>query len=669
MKSKNNTTVTQNGTRQEPGRFSTYIDLEAHGRQLLKEAGRGAQQIANFVSAINGWRKVHSLSKDALVGEEFGKNFDQFFFRYQDLIREAVSQRTFKDRSEQLLLWHKAYQSLLQHDSLPKGFSDALVVAFAHSGLTKAELCRQAGLRVATFNRWLSNEHLPEPASESLVCSVEKVLGMKDGTLTRRLPLRRRSRYTRGQNQGKERQVTRYGKRQLRNRETLKTYALPATERLKEQWLRLVYMKTDSARPGATVRNTWRVKPLDRTGSRLHWSMFMEGQVCVTSTVQYKQVSSYLGFLALPEVKGKGGFGLPAEGLDTLAWLVRSDYLRAFVAWQKRRADGVLHNGLFTFLDLARSHLRPQTGFLWLNPDLAQTLPGNKYDLADELALEKAWRSDCESAFNDLLKFTQVLKVNGKPRRSRDPRECIQSILSDPFPLKQLRKIVKAISHDQPPIAHQRDYAVWIRDVLLLEMISNHPLRASHFSIMTFRGPDANLYRSHDGGWRLRFIPNDFKNEKGAADELYDVSIHHSVGVWINRYLSESRPSLIGSEACDYLFLPSALGNRGARSGDAIDHEPTGMWSADNLSKRVKYVTERYSSDGMGFGVQAVRHILATDHLKRNPRDYSKVALMLNDKLETVIREYVHLEASDGTRTIRESIDLADQELDDKPEE
>lgn len=668
MKTNNKNAVTPSAAEREPGRFSTYEDLARYGKELLQEAGRGPQQIANHLSALNGWLKNNAIARDLVVGDEFGQSFDSAFFRYQDLVRDLVSKRTFKDRSEQILWWQRTWQSLLQQDSLPKSFADALAIVFAQSGLTKAELCRRAGLKTNTLGRWLSGEHLPEPASEAVVCDLERALELKTGTLTRRLPMRRRSRYARGLNKTKPK-GTRYGNRQKRNRAALTPFALAATDRLKAQWSELIRMKTDLSRPLATVRNTWRVKPLDRTGTRLHWSMLIDGQACVTASVQYKQIASFLGFLALP--KDKGGPGLAAEGLDTLAYLVRADLLKAYVRWQRRRADHVLHNGLFTFLDMARSHLRPKTGFLWLHPELAETLPDTIHTpAADGVAPEEAWQAACEAAHQTLLEFNRELRIEGKPRRSRDPRERIQSILSGDFPLKELVKIILAVEHDPPPMAHGRDYAVWIRDVLLLKMLLNHPLRASHFSVMTFRGPDANLYRSQDGGWNLRFVPNDFKNEKGAAHEDYDVSVHPSVGIWINRYLSEARPVLIGADFCDYLFLPSVVGNRGTRGKDAFpDVEPTYIWSADNLSKRVQDVTARYSSDGVGFGVHAVRHLIATDHLKRHPQDYVRVANMLNDDLVTVMREYVHLEASEGTRVIRSSIELAERELTDGREE
>ena len=66
---------------------------------------------------------------------------------------------------------------------------------------------------------------------------------------------------------------------------------------------------------------------------------------------------------------------------------------------------------------------------------------------------------------------------------------------------------------------------------------------------------------------------------------------------------------------------------------------------------------------GISFGGHSFRHIAATDHLKRNPREFAVVAKMLNDKLETVIREYDHTAQQDGVRILGTSVDQAEKEL------
>ena len=52
------------------------------------------------------------------------------------------------------------------------------------------------------------------------------------------------------------------------------------------------------------------------------------------------------------------------------------------------------------------------------------------------------------------------------------------------------------------------------------------------------------------------------------------------------------------------------------------------------------------------FRGHAIRHIIATDYLKRNPGDYITVAKLLHDELSTVLREYAHLQVDDSLKRL-----------------
>jgi hypothetical protein len=261
------------------------------------------------------------------------------------------------------------------------------------------------------------------------------------------------------------------------------------------------------------------------------------------------------------------------------------------------------------------------------------------------------------------MAYTAKLNSEGKTQRSRDPAERLKAIVANDFPMKELLRVIHALENDPPRQGLQRAYAVWLRDVLLLKMLARHPLRVQHFSVMTFRGPASNLFRSTTG-WQLHFDLCEFKNAKSNTTTAYTVALDASLLPWLNRYLSEARDCLIGAAECDYLLLPSSQGSRTAPVNDSDSvPEPNGTWSPEGISTRLKTLTARYSTDGMAFGGHSIRHIAATDHLKRNPREYAVVAKMLNDKLETVIREYDHTEQQDGVRILGVSVDQAEKEL------
>jgi hypothetical protein len=91
--------------------------------------------------------------------------------------------------------------------------------------------------------------------------------------------------------------------------------------------------------------------------------------------------------------------------------------------------------------------------------------------------------------------------------------------------------------------------------------------------------------------------------------------------------------------------------------------EPAGNWLSDSISVRFYVLTKLYLPETQGFRPHIIRHIIATDHLKRHPRDYLTVAHLLHDKLETVIKNYGHLTVDDGLRVLHSGVQEAMLEL------
>lgn len=631
----------------------TYANLAELGRCILTSQGRSKGRIENYQTALRSWCRHTGRHKASNLASDFEESFDTLFLRFQDCEAEAVSERTFKDRCEDVLWWRKVAEQLKGQDVLPPAFSDALSAAFEKSGFTKAALSREAGISLPTLDNWLASKRLPVQASAHLVSSLEAALELSPGTLAKRLPPRRRARYARDQSSdAKAKPMTSYGRRLQRNR-LADGYRLKPTPRVRVQWAQVIQLKTDTDRFGGSIR-CWTTRPVQKCGMRLKWYMVTdENTVAPTASVHYGMLVSYLGFLKLSP--SEGGLGL-TDPVDTIAWLVRSDYVIQYVKWIRRRADGLRHGGLTTTLHNFMCHLRPETGFVWLNPTLATTLPPSAIGAPQS---EEAWKQQCAAAHQALAAYTKKLKREGKPQRSRNPREVFADIVGSNFPMKELIRIIHALESDPPPTSQKRNYATWIRDVLLLRMLCRHPLRANHFSVMTFRGPDAHLARTGDG-WRLHFEIGEFKNRSSEAVGPYTAAFDSALSVWLDRYLVEARPLMLGAEGCDYLFLPSRVGNRGGMDSALA---PTGVWTADGMYSRVKALTAMYTSSGIGLNIHSFRHIPATDHLARFPSDYMTVAKMLNDKLETVLGQYDHTEITHGIRALQQTVELAEAEL------
>lgn len=650
-----------------------YADLHRVGRDSLAQSGKTAQQQANMASALNLWMRTFSFTHETYVGAELSGEFDAHILRFSDAHSDRLALRTQKDRQEQMVLWSRLFAAQSRTDALPPTFHDALQVALDASGLSKAEACRRAGITPPTLNRWLTGPCMPQSCSAEAVRALTTALGFEPEVLLSRLPPLRRTRYSRELKRPPP-ALTAYGKRIRRTRAETPSYTLKPTERIRVQWLDVLAFKTDAARETADKTNTWRLKPLDRTGMRVQWPMLYDGQVCVTGAVAWNSISQYLGYLQLVKPSGQG---LPKNAVDTMAWLVVPEFVRAFNSWKRRRAGNIRHRGLSSFLQMVISFLAPKRGWVWNTPSLASSLPaahgGNDTD--------EQWRARCAEAHAKLKNQLKSLTNEGKLTRSRDSQNRAASILNSAHPLKSLLRLVYELEANPPPPAHVRDYRAWIRDVLLVKLLVSNPLRAGHFSVMTYR-PDGsgNLYRSDSGDWRMRFTASDFKNQKGAAFEDYDVAVEPSVHVWIHRYLSEARPYAVDADKTDYLLLPFVRGPRADEEGvtwarkdksrprgetalEAHGLERAGNWSSDCLGKRVQVLTALYLPDTLGFGPHVFRHIIATDHLKRHPRDYLTVAHLLHDKLDTVLREYGHLTVDDGLRVLHSGVQDAMAEL------
>ncbi|SOZ99786.1 Putative Site-specific recombinase XerD (fragment) [Cupriavidus taiwanensis] len=163
-------------------------------------------------------------------------------------------------------------------------------------------------------------------------------------------------------------------------------------------------------------------------------------------------------------------------------------------------------------------------------------------------------------------------------------------------------------------------------------MLLANPLRLRNYIIMQHHNGGGHLYARQDGQWRLRFIPSEFKNEHGAARSAYDAPLPLALSNRIVDYLTEYRPRLVQKHPNTPWVFPSSRSDNPWRG----------------LSNHVYKLTKRYIPETLGFAEHSFRHLVATDYLRKHPEDYLTVAQLLNDKLETVLREYAHLRHDDS---------------------
>lgn len=511
-------------------------------------------------------------------------------------------------------------------------------------GLRICDVARATGIDDATFHHWVHRHGHPSARFRPLLLELEELFQLERGSLISRSGIDFRETLKSVRN-GKA--ATEYSARILAGQQN--PYALNyPNDMMRREWADYVRHKTTAILRPSEKRNTsWRVKPRERVTRRLSWAgkTLGEKNLCVTADVVWGFLADVFGFMTRPDLAGS--LAVPAETLS-MAWLSDSERVIACVQYQRERS-GTYSRGTYTVISHVVQLLRPETGYLWQNVPFADKLPADMhatmgYDPSRSLAeRQQVWRQWCEANRDRLYDVYNSLDEQKLIRKSRDPAARIPEILAKRRPVEALVEMIVRMKETLPSINQPLQRKTFQRDMLLVQMLTANPLRIHNYAIMTWRSDNSgNLYQTEDGAWRVRFAPEDFKNQKGAAQTPYDVGVSKHLWKDIEHYLKEVRPLLLGSEKSDFMFRPGKYTEQMQDVGVALP------WSAETMGERVLTLTRTFVPNSKGFGPQAFRHIIATDYLKNHPHDYMSVAFILHDKLETVINEYAHVSTDHG---------------------
>jgi integrase len=313
--------------------------------------------------------------------------------------------------------------------------------------------------------------------------------------------------------------------------------------------------------------------------------------------------------------------------VQSVAWLTLPDLLEQYLHWTAERAGNF---NAFTrgILDVTVSLLNPTTGFFPQQVQLFDRLP-------EDFRPAVTWQVHCAEAYARLYALRKVVTPSIVP--TRDSEAPIRELLAEKNPLRAIFEMLRAMEEAMPSATAPERRAIHLRDMLLVALLLGNPLRITQYITMQCGpGTREHLYRTKDGEWRIRQEPDMFKNGRTTARKRYDVKVADIAWPYIERYLAEGRPLLLGGQQSRYLLVGQHAG---------VDAP------VSNLDDRLQVLTVRYIPGSPGFRAQAMRHLVATAWLKAHPRDYVTVALLLNDTLATVIKKYSHLETADGLST------------------
>ena len=159
---------------------------------------------------------------------------------------------------------------------------------------------------------------------------------------------------------------------------------------------------------------------------------------------------------------------------------------------------------------------------------------------------------------------------------------------------------------------------------LMLRLWTYIPYRQRNMREMKF---EENLHKDVHGHWRITFRGEQLKvATKRGRPNVFDLPFPSKLVPLLEDYLTKWRPVLLAksSDPSTHVFL--------TQYGNPYNPIP--------LLQSTKSIVYRYT--GKHWHPHIIRTVWATEWI-RNGGDFFKAAIMLNDKLETVIANYAHL--------------------------
>ncbi|MCW5665459.1 MAG: hypothetical protein KIT35_16625 [Piscinibacter sp.] len=621
----------------------TYADLKGLVSKRLASAPTAVASRANLFSALNSFQVERGFRDSDVIGSDLRASYQRNLTAHVEALRAAGRSPAYISNRKSLLgTWRR---DLLDADRVSAEglhrdtpFQSALKELFSQGRTVKGS-SKAAGVPLSTLKRWLKGA-TPNSRSRHLVVRLERHFALPNGTLTGLV--------AGGEASGVEKTLASPDPYRERLSEASKNpYAVKLPNpQLVSEWRALLAYKTSPAGSKGGRRigpNGKRERLKKQAGSRWtatdqpvrekserNWYAFVGDKYVATADVCWQYTSQYLGWLMLP--KSKGGCGLPANEAMTLANFARDDLLEEYLDWRVARSAGQPNNGVDTLLKFVRSLCNERTGFLTQSFLLVQGVC--------TASTEDEWRDTCRNTFEFVVDYAYDIK--DVLRRSRDVTTAIGPALRLPNPLEAIADAIARHAADRPVTGGKRE-AIWARDRLLLKLLSSNPLRDKNVRMLTFSldGDAPGHLRRVDGGWRIVIPKLEFKNFRGAArDRDYDMPVRPEVWADIERYLKLYRP-VLASERNPYVFVSSVKSDKPMQS----------------LRRQFAKLMRTYLVGCRGVGPHAMRHILATSILKRNPNAWATAAKVLHDREETVRKHYAHLTGDDAAASMKSTMD------------
>jgi hypothetical protein len=646
----------------------TYKQLKAAGVAWLEGQNYAASTVGSYASHLKSYQRFLGRTNDDSTIRDFGVNFER-------QLRQFI-QTTTKGKAVDSALrrWALIHYEVQKAKSLPQSFAAALTELVLQTGRSRRDIAQAAGIsNLDTVGDWMRGDKLPTDLAD--VERVERELQVLPGTLTAKLDVSNKSRrsivpkgwwpkrwlrsyasfrHSRDKvlaliplevltgpldelrpvfDEALQRVIEGEGEPDFRLR--IREYRKKSYRLLFEKWPEPLQQEFMSLKEYKTAKTGF-----SNTKRRGRWKERTAQGVQI-------QLETFFGFLCLPSDETDlryQGMGMALEDL-TLGWLAVRHVVEKFLDFRQHRAGA--HSGATeSFINIFGSLLQPESGWLWLHPELMTRLPDNHQCCVQAIG---GWESYCAKVHAELREALASLKRHREIKKTRDPFFPIAPILNLSEPLSAVNHALNLHRADLEIRSHSyklfsKNLAANWRDHLIISLLARFPLRAKHWGMLTYNEEGTgNLRRHPTDGWQLVIPYADFKNVSNEA-VFPPNAINRSLTLTFNQvpalqqlvpvlefYLKHARPILAADGP---LLFPKKEG---------------GQMAAFDLFARIREWTHEYlsqhSSRGRGikgvhaFGPHAFRDIVAT-HIIKTTGSLTLAANILLDSEETVKRHY-----------------------------
>jgi hypothetical protein len=643
----------------------TYAEFREELRSWLTQQKKVPTTVENYVSGLNKWMRLLGRSEADFVANDLSEqNYTDSYAKASAALETILASgktptdTTKSTRKSQFDALHECFVFLTLSRDSALNFQQIVAAAAEKKGLLPIDVFTEAGINHNTARMWM--EECPRRESNGKVASgqeitaqrlplldsakcpdrrnqiekVEGILGLPRTTLTRlcssfvnycRLHRRARPLSPIGQRLRIALQdpyrlhLTQFEKRSPKSPE--ESHQIETL--LEELRAYKSYKTTDY---------------LGLTGLKRHklgkWRIHLGTLRCPSHEMFTRSCESYYGY-ALHKHEGPTslalGLGTPGALKPSLAWFADPLLLVGALEFRRARSGGVHSGNTVMALQIALMLTHPETGYLVQRSDEfgpKVRMTGNQF------------RARCDQMYHFCR--NQRRELEPSITMSRDPRFVIQRILDMQHPLEAIFQLLENMSKALPTIPGGVQAQLCLsRDMAMIALLASNPLRASHFSIMTYvdGGDRSNLYR-RDGGWYVRFPKESFKNHKGAAKLYdYDYPVADFATKYLEDYIDLYRPQFRWEDT-DLVFL---------------NYPRTGVGpqrTVEVMSHRMRELTFTFLPDlaPYGFAMHSYRHIVASEFVKNHPAGNEVAACVLHDYEETVRLAYRHIKGVDHAR-------------------